>query len=134
MMQTAAYGRLGQDPRSIETRTGKPMVVVSLAVAVDQDQDAPPLWLGIVAFGRQADDLMRHTKGDLVSVSGRVQRKRYTGRDGTEREQLQVVADAVVSAKTTRSAGGQRREQPSDRPEHRDDRSSERGLDDDIPF
>lgn len=56
MMQLAAYGRLGQDPRAIDTRTGKSMTVASIAV-------------------------------DMSNA-----------RDGEEREQLQVVADSLVSA------------------------------------
>ncbi|OWK19386.1 hypothetical protein AJ88_45705 [Mesorhizobium amorphae CCBAU 01583] len=51
MMQASAYGRLGQDPRSITTKSGKEMAVVTIAVAIDEP-DAPPLWVGVVAFGR----------------------------------------------------------------------------------
>jgi single-strand DNA-binding protein len=62
-------------------------------------------WVGVVAFGRCAEDLLRHDKGELVSVSGRVQVNRWAGSDGEEREQLQVVADSIVSARTVRPAG-----------------------------
>lgn len=53
----AAYGRLGQDPKAIETRTGVAMTVASLAVDVADPRDrddaggGPPLWLKVVAFG-----------------------------------------------------------------------------------
>jgi single-strand DNA-binding protein len=111
-MQIAAYGRLGQDPRAIETTTGNTMAVGSVAVDMSnaRDEDAPPLWLGIVAFGKQAEALLRHSKGDLVSVSGRAQMNRYTTRDGEEREQLQVVSDSLMSARIVRPAGGRRRQ------------------------
>lgn len=110
MMQAAAYGRLGQDPRQLETRTGTLMVVGSLAVDVsdgrDAEEEAPPLWLGLVAFGRVAEDLLRHSKGELLSVSGRVQRRTWTDKTtGEEREQLQVVADSIVSARSVRPSG-----------------------------
>lgn len=64
---------------------------------------------GIVAFGKLADLRLRHTKGDLVSASGRVQVRRWTDTDGTGREQLQLVADALVSARTVRPGGGRKR-------------------------
>ncbi|HEX2796686.1 MAG TPA: single-stranded DNA-binding protein [Immundisolibacter sp.] len=76
-MQASAYGRLGDAPRAIETRSGKPMTVGTLAVDAGEE-DGPPLWLGIVAFGKLADLLLRHAKGDLVSASGRVQVRRWT--------------------------------------------------------
>lgn len=108
-MQAAAYGRLGQDPRSISTTSGKPMATVSLAVAIGGPDD-PALWLGVVAFGKVAEDLMRHGKGDLVSVSGRVQRNAWTTTSGEKREQLQIVADSLISSRTVRPSGGKRRQ------------------------
>lgn len=107
--QISAYGRLGQAPRAIETRSGKAMAVASLAVAVGDDADAPPLWLGLVAFDRVAEDLLRHDKGELLSASGRLQRRNWTAQDGTEHEQLQIVVDVIVSARTVRPSGGRKR-------------------------
>ncbi len=84
-------------------------VTASLAVALADDDNAPPQWLQLVAFGRVAETLARHAKGDLVSVSGRLQLNRWQDRDGKDHERLQVIADTVLSAKTTRPAGGRRR-------------------------
>jgi len=109
MMQTAAWGRLGSDPRDL-TKEGNQTRMAAASVAVDvtdpRESEDEPLWLGIVAFGRQADDLLRHAKGECVSVSGRVQRRRFRGRDGADHEQLQVVADSIISARTVRPKGG----------------------------
>lgn len=61
-----------------------------------------------MAFGKVAETLARHKKGDLISASGRLKLNRWTDRDGGEHEQLQIVADAVVSARSVRP-GGRRR-------------------------
>lgn len=106
MMQASAYGRLAADPRSIQTKTGKAMAVVNLAVNVDDDA---PLWFNIIAFGRVAEDLLRHGKGDLVSVAGRVQRNTWTDANGNARERLEIVVDALISARTSRPAGGRKK-------------------------
>lgn len=106
-LQASAYGRLGGAPRAIETRSGNPMTVATLAMDAGEE-DGPQLWLGIVAFGKLADLLLRHAKGDLLSASGRVQVRRCTDADGTGREQLQLVADALVSARTVRPGGAKR--------------------------
>lgn len=108
MMQVAVYGRLGVDPRDIETRTGNQMATATMAVdmANARDEDAPPMWLGLIAFGRQAEALLRQKKGDLVSVAGRAQVSRWTDRStGEEREQLQIVIDSLISARAVRPGG-----------------------------
>jgi single-stranded DNA-binding protein len=35
-------------------------------------------WLGVIAFGKQADALAKHSKGDLVSVAGNMQLNHWT--------------------------------------------------------
>ena len=92
----AAYGRLGGDPRSHETRTGKAMASASLAVTVEARKRSA------------ADELARHSKGEPVSVSGRLRLSRYTMNAGEAREGWQCVADSVVSARSVRSSGGRR--------------------------
>ncbi|KAA0697696.1 single-stranded DNA-binding protein [Neorhizobium sp. P12A] len=126
-MTAAAYGRLGQDPKSITTQSGKSMAAASMAVVI-AEQEAPPLWVNILAFGRTADDLLRLQKGDMVSASGRVQRSTWTGADGTKHEQLQIIADSLVSSRTVRPHGGSRKQSAGARQEQLPD------LNDHVPF
>jgi len=134
----AAYGRLGGDPGEISTQSGKPMAVASIAldVADSREEDAPPLWLGIVAFGALAERLLGHGQGEPLSASGRLQRRAYTDRNGEAREQWQVVADSLVSARTVRP--GQRKSQRSANASSAADAPTERVTepdpDDDLPF
>ncbi|MBL0374015.1 single-stranded DNA-binding protein [Rhizobium sp. KVB221] len=107
MMHASAYGRLSQDPKQISTQSGKAMAVGSIAVAIG-DHDDPPLWMGVVTFGRVAKDFLKCRKGDMVSVSGRVQRNSWISGSGEKHEQLQVVADSVVSNRTVRPGGGRK--------------------------
>jgi single-stranded DNA-binding protein len=65
-------------------------------------------WLGVVAFGKQADALAGHVKGDLVSVAGAMQVNQWTGKDGGTQQGYQVVADSVISARTVRPGGSGR--------------------------
>ena len=122
----AVYGRLGSDPREFETRKGGAMATASLAVDVpDRSQGAEDgatetLWLRVTAFGRVAESLAQHAKGDPVSASGRLQFSRWTDRDGDEREQWAIVADALVSARTVRP-GGRRKSKGDGNGRDRDD-------------
>lgn len=108
-MQAAIHGRLGKDPQPIATKTGTPMASASVAVDVSARDQEAVLWVRITAFGRTAEDLLRHQKGDMVSAAGRLELQRWTSNDGTQREQWQMVADALVSARTVRPRGGKPR-------------------------
>lgn len=64
-------------------------------------------WLGVTAFGKQAELLARHKKGDLLSVSGTMQVSQWTGQDGNTHNGYQVIVDAVISARTVKPSGRQ---------------------------
>ena len=71
MLFIAAHARLGKDPVTRETRTGKEMATTTAAVDVIQgENDQQTLWLGLVAFGRMADTLMRPKQGDPAQYPG----------------------------------------------------------------
>lgn len=146
-MHVSLYGRLGQDPREITTGSGKAMTVSTLAVSIDVVKSDEPAtqWFDITAFGQQAETLARHSKGDLVAVMGKLQLRRWTGKDGEARESWSVVAEALVSARTVRPKSGKRTTQPAgDNRQQQaafamqspDDRAQSLGFDDDqqIPF
>jgi single-strand DNA-binding protein len=108
MIRISAYGRLGQDPQSLTTKSGKSMARASLAVDVTPYNGETPEteWFSVVAFGRAAEDLLRCKKGHLVAVSGSLSRNRWTAKDGTEKVSWQVVAEDVHGAATVRPSGG----------------------------
>lgn len=81
--QISAYGRLVADPQTRTTGKGTNMAMARLAVALPcnaADNGEATFWLGVIAFGKQADALAKHRKGDLVSVAGNMQLNQWTGR------------------------------------------------------
>ncbi|HBN7018001.1 TPA: single-stranded DNA-binding protein [Escherichia coli] len=110
--QIAAYGRLVDDPQVKQTSKGTPMTLARIAVSLpcSQAQDGQAtLWLSVLAFGKQADQLAGHEKGNVISVSGVMQVSQWTGQDGETRQGYQVIADSVISAKTVRPGGSRRK-------------------------
>jgi single-stranded DNA-binding protein len=106
--QISAYGRLVADPQTRTTTNGTSMAMGRLAVALPchaAEGGEVTFWLGVVAFGKQADALAGHVKGDLVSVAGAMQVNQWTGKDGGTQQGYQVVADSVISARTVRPGG-----------------------------
>ncbi len=109
MIKAAVYGRLGADPVERKTHNGKDTATASLAVNVARhDEDEDTLWVSVAAFGKSADVLLRHVKGDVVAVMGQLTSRRYADRNGEEKEGWSLTVDAIVSARTVR-AGGRRR-------------------------
>ena len=110
MIRASVYGRLGADPVERQTRNGKAMVTGSLAVSAGRpDADEETQWFNLIAFGRTAEALARHVKGDLIGCMGTLYRNRYTARDGQEREGWSLNVEAIMSARTVRPAGGRKR-------------------------
>lgn len=106
--QIAAYGRLVADPQLKPTSKGTQMAMASMAVPLpcsQADDGTATMWLSVLAFGRQADALAKHQKGELVSVAGNMQVSQWTGQNGETRQSWQVIADSVISARTARPGG-----------------------------
>lgn len=114
--QIAAHGRLAADVLSRITDKGTTMAMGRLAVSLPchkAESGEAVLWLGLVAFGKLAELLARHGKGELISVSGSMQINQWTGQDGGLQTSYQVVADAIISARTVRPGGGHKTVAPT---------------------
>lgn len=131
MMHASVYGRLGRDAQTIETRTGKPMAGASIAVDVSPRDGDATVWVRVVAFGRVAEALAAHKKGEMLSASGRLELTKWTGDDGAERESWQLFADTLVSARSVRPA----RPSPGQRPpKPQADAAAGAPFDDELAF
>jgi len=103
-------GRLTRDPEMRHTTTGKAVVDFSLAVSkrikpTDGGPDAD--FFRIIAWERQAEYVANYlTKGRLVGIEGRLQSRKYTASDGTNREVVEVVADSVQAMDRPRDDAG----------------------------
>lgn len=91
-------GRLGKDPEIRTTSTGKMFATFSIAVPkrikpTDGSPDAD--WFNVKVWGQTANYVQGYiVKGSLVSVSGRMESRKYE-KDGQTREIWEVAADQV---------------------------------------
>ena len=91
--------RLVRDPELRRLPSGKS--VASVSVACDRDftkegGEKETDFIDIVAFGGTADHLAKwFTKGKMIIVSGRLQIRNWTDKDGNKRRSAEVVADSV---------------------------------------
>ncbi len=101
-------GRLAQEPEIRYTGTGTPVASFDLAVQVpSKDRNAPPEYLPIVCWDKQAEFVGRHlAKGRQVVVSGHLTTRKWEDKHGQKRKEVEITADRVFFADSKDSAGG----------------------------
>ena len=105
-------GRLTRDPEL--KRTGSGIAVASFTVAVDRDMapqghEKETDFIDCVAWRQTGEFVSKHfTKGRMIVVSGRLQIRSWTDKDGNKRRTAEVVADNCYfgDSKPSSSQGG----------------------------
>lgn len=92
-------GRLVRDPELRRTQAGK--AVASFRVACDRDYapqggERETDFIDVVAWGNTGEFVSKYfSKGRMAVVSGRLQMRNWTDKDGNKRISAEVVADRV---------------------------------------
>ena len=96
-------GRLVRDPEFRHTGSG--IAVTSFTIAVDRDfsgkdgGEKETDFVDIVVWRNTAEFVSKYfTKGRMAVVSGRLQMRKWTDKDGNKRTSAEVVADNVYFA------------------------------------
>lgn len=103
-------GRLTRDAEL--RRTGSGTAVASFTVAVDRDyaaegQDRETDFIDCVAWRGTGEFVSRYfSKGSMIVVSGRLQERRWTDKEGNKRRNAEVVADSVYFGDSKKSTEG----------------------------
>jgi len=138
------HGRAARDGELNQSQNGKSWCKLSVACFAGTDRQSKESltqWIRVVAFGRVAEELARVRKGETLSAIGRVELSRWTTQDGTEREDMQLIAESVMTQRSARPSGRSNGSNGSNG--SKDDYSSshrmqapaaEVSFDDDIPF
>ena len=104
-------GRLTRDPELRYTQSQIPVATFSLAVDRDfggrDGAERQTDFIDIVAWRSTAEFVSKYvTKGSMAAVSGRLQIRDWTDRDGNKRRSSEVVADNVYFGESKRREGG----------------------------
>lgn len=101
-------GRLTRDPELKTTNSGIP--VVSFSIAVDRDfadketGERGVDFIEVTAWRHTAEFVSRYfTKGRMAVVSGRLQTRNWTDKDGNKRKAVEIVADNVYFGDSKRN-------------------------------
>lgn len=103
-------GRLTRDPEL--RRTGSGIAVASFTLAVDRDYSSKESgergvdFIDIVAWRSTGEFVSKYfTKGSMAVVSGRLQIRTWTDKEGGKRRSAEVVADNVYFGSSKRDSG-----------------------------
>ena len=104
-------GRLTRDPEL--RRTGSGIAVASFTLAVDRDfsprdgGERETDFIDCVAWRQTGEFVSKYfTKGSMIVVSGRLQIRSWTDKDGNKRRTAEVVADNVYFGESKRGNEG----------------------------
>ena len=104
-------GRLTRDPEL--RRTGSGIAVTSFSLAVDRDfaregGERETDFIDCVAWRQTGEFVSKYfTKGRMAVVSGRLQIRSWTDKDGNKRRTAEVVADNVYFGDSRRDGGSE---------------------------
>ena len=92
-------GRFVRDPELRRTQSGTAVASFTLAVDDDYANDKGERgcsFIPCVAWKQLAEHIQKwFTKGQMAIVSGRIQTRQYTDKDGNKRTATEIVADRV---------------------------------------
>ena len=86
-------GRLGRDPETRYTQSGKAVASFSLACSEKRGGEESTEWVNVVAWEKLAEIVGQYlTKGSLVFISGRMQTRKWQDKEGGTRYTTEIVA------------------------------------------
>ena len=94
----ALMGRLTADPERRQTQSGLSVARFSIAIerAYSKDGERQTDFLDVVAWRSTADFIANHFgKGQMIALTGSIQSRTYTDRDGNKRKAVEIVASSV---------------------------------------
>ena len=108
MNQIVIMGRLTRDPELRHTTTGVPVASFSLAVdrgyTSKESGERQADFIDVVAWRSTGEFVSKYfTKGQMAAVTGRLQIRDWTDKDGNKRKSAEVVADSIYFTESKRS-------------------------------
>lgn len=112
-------GRLAADPELKTTQSGVSVTSVTLAVDRYSKEERKTDWVDVVAWRGTAEFICKYfSKGQMMSVTGSIQTRRWEDKQGNKRKAVEVLAHNVefVGSKSD-NAKSQQQEPDSTLPE-----------------
>jgi single-strand DNA-binding protein len=125
-------GYLGKDPEMRYTPSGKPVTTFTVAVSrswnsADGERHNETEWFNVVVWGNLAEICKQYlVKGQQVYIEGRLQTRRWEGKEGQKHTSVEIVANEMMMLGDRRDA--------NDNHQEVDSTSAENVAEDEFPF
>ncbi len=135
-------GRLGKDPETRYMPNGDAVCNFSIATSESwKDQSGQKKerteWHAITLYRKLAEIAVKYLqKGSLVYLEGKIQSRKYTGKDGIERIAYEIVCSEMKML-GSKAEGGEGQHNPPPPPQARQQPAApvpQDDIDDDVPF
>ena len=138
-------GRLGRDPEVLYMPNGEAVCNFSIATSetwnhrqTGQRQERTE-WHNITLYRRMAEVAGQYLiKGSQVYIEGRIQSRKYTGKDGIERTAYEIIGNEMKMLGGGNHSGQQNAQHTPPAPPSRQDSAAPAqpvdDIDDDVPF
>jgi single-stranded DNA-binding protein len=107
-------GRLHGAPQQRTSKNGNPFTTAKLIV--EQEGDAPALWLSITGFGETGEAISALTAGAVVSITGKAIFSVYQSKGGEPRISVNVILDGFLTLQGTFRTSPKPRNPPARKP------------------
>ena len=137
-------GRLGRDPEVRHMPNGE--AVCNFSIATDEtwkdqsgQRQTKTEWHAITLYRRMAEVAGQYLKkGSLVYIEGRIQSRKYTGKDGIERTAYEIIGNEMKMLGGGNDSGQQNAQHTPPAPPSRQAPAAPAqpvdDIDDDVPF
>ena len=97
-------GRLAADPQLRQTTSGKSVCSFRVACTRNFGKDPETDWLDCVAWGQTGEFVSKYfQKGSMAVVSGRLQIRDWTDREGGKRKSAEVAVDNIYFGESAKA-------------------------------
>jgi len=132
-------GNLGKDPELRYTANQTPVTNMVVATSRKRGGEETTTWWRVSLFGKAAEVLsQRMSKGDLIYLVGEPFMRKWTDRDGNEKESLELLASEFRFVGARGEGNAERTQIGNGRPTSGRPNpkavGKEQDFDDDIPF
>ena len=124
-------GNVGHTPEVKYVGDGTPVAKFSLATTEkyrgrNGERVEKTEWHNLIAWRRNAEIVQQYVpRGKQLYIEGKLQTRKYTGKDGTDRYATEIVVDRIILLGTRKGESGD--SQSEDVPDPDDETSSEDG-------
>lgn len=105
--KTIIQGHICADPVLRYTQSGKPVASFTVAWSEKYNENEQKVFLPCVAWQNQAEFVSKYfTKGQEIAVEGKLVSRKWTDKNGNDRETIELIVDRAHFCGPKRESGG----------------------------